>query len=295
MIENKNVLWITTRNPNSYILRKIADRGVRVLNPIKKKSFFQKIIRKFSYSVSLLSKFWYLDEICDQKSFDLIFVEYSLVLFGCVPLLRMQNPQAKIVIWNENPIKGKFFGSRLRSYQVLFSSFDKRDCLKYQMFYNNDFLFSDMKLSASKEKTIDFLFVGQDKGRKKEINKLTHDLQNWGFSVYLKIPRKKKDYIKYEDYLELITKSRVLIDITQKGQYGLSLRPLEALYAQTKLLTNNCAIQQMDYYNDANVFVLHKCSLKKDEITAFVKSPYQKQSESVMLLHDFSSWIKKYL
>lgn len=51
--------------------------------------------------------------------------------------------------------------------------------------------------------------------------------------------------ISYQENLDNIRKSKCIVDVVQKGQIGLTLRPLESLFFKKKLLTNNKCIKKI--------------------------------------------------
>lgn len=62
--------------------------------------------------------------------------------------------------------------------------------------------------------------------------------------------------MQYEEYLKVVKRSRAVLDIVKKNNYGLTLRVLEALVAHKKLITNYMDIKKMEFYNESNIFLL---------------------------------------
>jgi len=86
---------------------------------------------------------------------------------------------------------------------------------------------------------IDLLFVGRNKGRKAMVEAERHTVSR-GFQLYARITG--SDGIKlipYQEYLSLLANSKCLLDITQDGQNGLSLRAVEAALHGKKVITTN--------------------------------------------------------
>lgn len=69
--------------------------------------------------------------------------------------------------------------------------------------------------------------------------------------------------ISYMEILELISQSRVIVDITKSNQVGITLRVLEAAFMGKKLLTNNKCVKELDFYNEKNMLIIDDtmCSL----------------------------------
>ncbi len=58
------------------------------------------------------------------------------------------------------------------------------------------------------------------------------------------------DHISYDSVLKNSLNSTCILDITQKGQSSLTLRPYEAVVYNKKLLTNNENIKRFQYYDE---------------------------------------------
>lgn len=115
--------------------------------------------------------------------------------------------------------------------------------------------FNTLYVTEEKENKFRYLFVGQDKGRKAQIESLDMQLKEAGIERgYVNICG--PGTILYPDYLDLVSQSECIIDILQKGQNGLTLRPFEAMYFNKKLITNSREIVDFDFYNPSNIYVL---------------------------------------
>ena len=107
------------------------------------------------------------------------------------------------------------------------------------------------------------------------------------------IPHNKNEYISYEEYLEYVKKSRCIIDIYQVGQSGLTRRPLEALFYNKKLLTNNPWIVEFDFYQKSNIFLLQELNIA--EIQKFMQQPSTLIPDMVKMKYDIHSWLEKFM
>ena len=70
-------------------------------------------------------------------------------------------------------------------------------------------------------------------------------------------------------------------------------RPLEALFFNKKLITNNPNIQSYDFYNPKNIFIFGKDPTGK--IKDFMQNPIEPVADSVKKKYDINEWIKHYL
>ena len=109
-------------------------------------------------------------------------------------------------------------------------------------------------------------YLGRDKGRSAYITQLGKDLGDCGCEVDFNILRDETSQasspyymdalLSYEANLRKVVEADVLVEVNQLGQMGLTLRPLEALYFDKKLITTNSSIKAFDFYDPARFYVL---------------------------------------
>ena len=93
------------------------------------------------------------------------------------------------------------------------------------------------------------------------------------------------------DINEYLQASQVLLDISRKGQKGLSFRVFESAGLEKKLITTNADIKNYDFYNPNNILVIDE---KKPNITLdFFSSEYEKIPESIFKKYTLEQWINE--
>lgn len=172
-----------------------------------------------------------------------------------------------------------------------FWTFDKNDAKKYNMKYNSQFYTKNVKIQDEQNK-YDVLFLGRPKTRKKDIVDLEKKLKEEGIQTNFKIIENEKDYVSYDEYLKMIAESKCILDYNQEGQVGLSLRPMEALFLERKLITNNTDIKNYDFYNHDNIFILGEDNI--NEIKEFINKPYKKIDQDIIDYYDFDQWLNRF-
>lgn len=90
--------------------------------------------------------------------------------------------------------------------------------------------------------------------------------------------------------LDKILKSNVIIDIEHQGQVGLTMRTIEAIGCQKKLLTTNKSIKEYDFYNENNIRIIDRNKIKIDK--DFFLTPYQQLDKNIYEKYSLQSWIK---
>ena len=83
--------------------------------------------------------------------------------------------------------------------------------------------------------------------------------------------------------------SRCLVDLFQEGQVGLTRRPLEALFFNKKLLTENAHIAQFPFYHPHNIFILGKDH--PSQLPAFMGTPAVEVPHDVKQRYDVNTWL----
>ena len=83
--------------------------------------------------------------------------------------------------------------------------------------------------------------------------------------------------------------SRCIVDLMQQGQTGLTRRPVEALFWNKKLLTENQTITTYDFYRAENI-----CLLTTDvecRIDSFMQAPMASVPSEVKEAYEVNRWL----
>lgn len=191
-------------------------------------------------------------------------------------------------------------------------SFDYDNCLKFGLkFYNQycsgyDFLINNVY----KEKVeYDFYFLGLDKGRRNILDGLSTKIGSYRCLIdikqrpnvlhkVLRLHKKNKtyEYVSYNEHLKRILRSRIIIDIVQQGQSGLTMRALEAQVAKKKLITNNIYIKSEEFYNPDNIMVINDGDeINNNDLEVFLSSPFVEIDDHVIASYSPRSVYKRML
>lgn len=153
-------------------------------------------------------------------------------------------------------------------------SFDINDCKKYDLTYLPQFLpyqYNDMirMLSENNEnKTNICYFIGEYNPYREKIIEYVYSLmQQNGYvtNFYLVDKRKqaanypsfcKNISLTYDENTELLKKSDIILEINNIFQEGVSLRAIECLVFNKKLITTNKTIKIADFYHPNRIFIL---------------------------------------
>ena len=123
--------------------------------------------------------------------------------------------------------------------------------------------------------------------------KLRKSLEDKGFRCLFIIVEGSNDTrISYEQYLEHVMESRCIVDFFQHGQVGLTRRPMESLFFNKKLLTENPHILEFDFYHPENIFVLGRDDFS--QIRKFLESKPVLVPDDIKRQYDVSQWLRHF-
>lgn len=208
----------------------------------------------------------------------------------------------RLIFWHWNPIekdKDKAIWKETKEICEHWT-FNPEDARRYGMSLNNQFFFYQNQVDVSK-KDLAF-FVGADKGRYEKLMDIADLLENMDFIVDFHIISKnsndRREYIEhtfleYSNVIEHIQKAKVLVEVVQEGQNGLTARALEAMFFNTKLITNNLEIRNFDFYNDNNIFIIGEDS--NDRLNMFLHTPFQTIEKKALYPYDANGWIDNFM
>ena len=249
--------------------------------------------------------FWYGDWKKNIKEFNNIILFDRNYNWNIIKYIHKKNAQCRIIVWYWNPIaKITRVPAQYRKYCEEWS-FDLEDCKKYGLQYNTQFSFSEKLLSAqlnSDKIEYDVYFVGYDKGRMTLIQKIKRMLCAEGLKpnfIVVKDKTSKSEFkysengISYKKNLQLLNKSKCVLELVQSGQNGLTVRCIEALFLNKKLITNNKEIINYDFYHPDNILVIDH-NFSQTLLKRFLQTKYVNISPNLLKKYDFSSWLDSF-
>ena len=171
-------------------------------------------------------------------------------------------------------------------------SYSPSDCERFGLRYNSTFFFPEKVPVNNVSIERDVFFIGINKNRLEKIKHYESVFASLGLKTEFLVVENAKNRLKYTEVLEKDSHSRCILDYYGNPQAGLSLRAMEALFLEKKLITNNESIVNYDFYNSNNVFVLGKRNI--NDLKDFVYAPYLKISEEIKQKYSFKCWLKRF-
>lgn len=213
---------------------------------------------------------------------------------------------AKVYVYLWNPIKNnkKMLGyvMKTQKFAKIFS-YDKDDCEKYHMSFAPMMYSSDLKKNSAPI-TADLAFLGYAKDRVPQLQQYFKEFTEAGLKCNFYVVGSHCDCdsvdgftvsqrgLSYQEYLKMIESSNAILDLVQGGQSGLSLRVLESVFLEKKLVTGNVRVKEYDLYRPENIFVLENHNI--EQIKDFFAEPYVPIEKDILKKYDFANWIKQY-
>lgn len=209
-----------------------------------------------------------------------------LLKYGLVELIRDKYKQSKIVFFiNDLVSKTKQPIKLIKEKADLVISFDPGDAKKYNIL-NHVIPYSDYEFEKQ-ESIFDIAFVGAAKDRLHDLLRIHKYLMSNGVKSYfhiINVPQEEQvdiegvvysGFISYKENLSILSKSKCIIEIVQKGGTGNTIRVGEAIIMGKKLLTNNPNILTNGVYDSSNMSIFTKC---EDIDIEFIKNKEEVRS-----------------
>jgi hypothetical protein len=151
----------------------------------------------------------------------------------------------------------------------------------------------------------DVFFLGADKGRLPQLRALKEALRDAGLSTHFHVIADKRGHytaeeraclatqaLPYAENLRQVARSRAVLELLQSCQSGPTIRSMEALFLNRKLITNNAALRTNALYHPSRVFILGEDDLA--DIRRFMDSPMAPLDPSVLEPHEIEHWIRQF-
>lgn len=307
----KKVL-ILVRNKNNYFWNFIEEQeNIDVYNTYKKE-FSNSIVKKWRKKNPKRNYFYfgilgtwtrYINEyekviIIDSgytKQMDWVLEKYQgQVFFFYWNKLHRLDDIAKIQI---NTINKK----------AIIYSYSRYDCKNFKLFFNSTMYYP--KKIEKKLIKYNAIFVGCIlDNRAKELDCILEKInsfceinfihavkseKNMDESYEIKNFQLQDSYISYNQYLEKVFQSKVIIDIDKYENAGLSLRAMESIFYKKKYLTTNKEIKREPFYSKNNVFIFGEDEI--ENIRNFFDTPYVEIPSDVVEYYRLNNWIKRFV
>ncbi|MEJ5092689.1 hypothetical protein GEO21_21840 [Sphingobacterium faecium] len=247
----------------------------------------------------------YYEKVVINSNFDqVIVINGKYISSEFLDRLRQKNLKAKfsLYIWDDfkNANHSDLF---LNRFDQIFT-YSKHDSEKYSNLIYQPFFYSDFDYKI-KQKDISLSFVGslhsnRLKIYKKISNLMTGDKYLYLYSDIINFFKNSKNWpllfnvkfksLPYSDYIDILSRSKISIEIPHVNQKNITTRAIEVLGSKTKLITTSLNIQECDFYKEANIFILKDNNY--DSIEDWSKIPYEELDPIILDKYSIDTWCK---
>jgi hypothetical protein len=96
--------------------------------------------------------------------------------------------------------------------------------------------------------------------------------------------------LDYDEYIRITECSSIIIDIEHPKQNGLTIRTLEMLGKEKKLITTNSNVKEYDFYDPSNVYIINRNNPAVD--IDFFEHTYKKLPEKLYYKYSIDGWLE---
>lgn len=250
-----------------------------------------------------------------KKDYDyILIIKCDMISPRILLSLRKTFPNARLCLYMYDSIKNvPGIASKFRYFDTV-SSFDLEDCEKHKELRFRPLFYGDQFRSKKKEHPYryDISFIGTIHSDRYSIIKNVEDLaknrnletfwylylqSRFMYFFYKLTKREFKDTdsttFDYEkmpakNIAEVVEDSRIILDIQHPKQTGLTMRTIEMIGMNKKLITTNESITKYDFYNPDNIAVIDRKNI--DIPIDFLEKKYCPIPEAVYNRYSLSTW-----
>lgn len=208
--------------------------------------------------------------------------------------------------WNVNLPKEGIASLVVKAEKTGFSlfSYDENFCSEFGFRFNT--IMYDSSVCPSRESAVsDVYFLGKVKDRADAVVRAKALFDEAGMSSDFTIVtgagdrvdvpgvRLVEDYVSYEENLRRLCRSKAVLDVTQVGQVGYSMRVMESIFLGRKLITTNGHVEDADFFRYGNVLVLTD-STTPDDVRAFIERPFCAYGPDVRDYYSVEKWAERF-
>lgn len=292
MKKNRVLLLIETNKTNDIFSSDWRDNGYCFSTIFKPVNKLLRAVRRIWMKYNLpFSSLWLNDWYRNLDKYDSVILHMSR-LTNYLPLQIVKRyPSVKVIGWYWNTVDKYTVPIDFHNDNIEYWTFDEKDARKYGMKKNIQY-YCTPKNIESIDKHIDIYFIGRDKGRKQQILEFKKKAEGMDLICDFRIVENDRDILPYREVKNAILHSKAILEINKNNQSGFTLRALESLFYQTKLITNNEEIINSDIYRKNNVFIIGKDD--EDRLYEFINSPYDHSADELRKNYDLDRWFNNF-
>ena len=269
-----------------------------------------RILRRIIIPIPGLDSFFFGDWNKNLNEYTKIIINDAMFNNNILKYISKKNAVASKYVYYTNAVRN----SRIKPNNIpkdwRVYTFDISDSKEFDIEYSPEY-YTEHQENIKYDLKYDVCYVGADKTdvRLKNLLDIKEVLRKNKVQNFFHIFRVLKKYnkyelqettnmfLKYEDIQRIILESKCILELQMECQSGCTIRTLESMFLNRKLITNNKDIVNYDFYNPNNIFVIENADDFKDrfnDILKFMRSPYQKLPDMVKNNYKFCKWLERF-
>lgn len=325
VLENKRILFLSPSffKYETMIKNKMEEMGA-VVDYYDERSIrnsFSKALLKINPNIFYFKSIKYYKKILnDNKNnkYDyILIIKCDMIPTKILKIMKQTYPNAKLVLYLWDSIRNMPGILSKIEYFDYCKSFDLSDSKKYDflsfrpLFYGDEY---KKELKKNKSYKYDISFLGTiHSDRYKIIKELEsiankNNLKSYWFKYlqsnfiyyFYKLTKKEYKNTKIQDFdfkkmnakeiSRIVDESKCILDIQHPRQTGLTMRTIEMIGMNKKIITTNSNIKNYDFYNKNNIYIIDRNNLKLD--LDFLRTDYKFLKKDIYNKYSLEYWIK---
>ena len=208
--------------------------------------------------------------------------------------IKRNNPKARYIYYAWDDLKNLFKTFHIKFFDEKYS-YNINDCKRKRFSYLPMFVAEDEVEGHAVKDEYDISYIASAHSDRIDIaNKLYEKYgEKYRLFIYLYSPQKTNEKfchssaLSYEEYMNIMRKSKVILDVPHISQTGPTTRLFDALLTKTKVITTNSYIKDYPVYS-SNISIVDRRKLILDD--EFIKRPYIETDYHPLTV---SKWLKR--
>jgi hypothetical protein len=326
-LKNKKILFLCPLffNYHKKLINALESQGAEVdyYDERPSNTFLSKALLRINRNFVTHQINKYYEEITraiKNKQYDYIFIcQAEATPKSFLKDVRAMNPEARMVLMLWDSVANKVNTlEKLDLFDEVFS-FDKKDCDQFGLSFRPLFFDKEYEQIAEEETTLvyDLFFVGTVHSDRYQILKEVKqqfEKNHLNVFYFMYLPSKLMYYqrklltsefsgsqisefsfvgLPSEQLTAKLKQSKAVVDIQHPKQTGLTMRTIEMLGANKKMITTNAEIKNYDFYHPNNI-----CVVDRDNVAVpaeFMVSPYVPVDEQVKERYSINYFVQDVL
>ena len=245
------------------------------------KFFFNKNQKKLFYSKAIKERLE--TTFKKQQDFDHIFILRPDLIKEHLPFIKKHGKKMVAYFWDSFARIPQ--GRETIPHFDKFFSFEPKNVKDHQLLFLPNFYSPDLTLNKDIKPQFDLSYVASSDERLPTLERMLDSMAHLGLKTNINIvaaetiANKNEKSIRWftdplprNETIRIMNDSRVLLDIAQPKQEGLSFRVFEAMALEKKIITTNKSVTDYDFYDPRNIFLWqHENTIPS---TNFFSTPY---------------------